>query len=453
MQLDQGAGDGEPEPAALMALGELVLHLLERPPQLGDVVLGDADAGILDGDFHVAARTRQMHVDAAAVAGELHGVGEEIEEHLLQRAAVGLQHQMLRPVAIERDVALGGGLAHHLHAVGDDVGEIHIADIERHAAGLDLRHVEDVVDHLQQIGAARIDIAGIFLIFGMTERSEQSLLHHLGEADHGIERRAQLVTDIGEELRLCPVGGLGAVLLQGIFLGEIDELLLLLLQLAAREPQLGDACPELLLALGEALLALLQHGDVGADADIATVAGPPLVDMQPTAVLDLRLIGAAVVVIGAGDRHALGDDRLGRCGDHLVIRAAGTHRVVGQAVELLIFAVAHDEAVVAVPQHEGFGDRLHGVAKSRIRAEAGVLRISLLDGTDAIVTVRNIAKTDAQLAFFQPVDEALGDWRRDASLEITLLVCTGMLLALLAGGLWYLALARPARRPTASPRS
>ena len=98
MQLDQGAGDGEPESAALMALGELVLHLLERPPELGDVVLGDADAGILDGDFHVAARTRQMHVDAAAVAGEFHGVGEEIEEHLLQRAAVGLQHQMLRPV-------------------------------------------------------------------------------------------------------------------------------------------------------------------------------------------------------------------------------------------------------------------------------------------------------------------------------------------------------------------
>ena len=87
-------------------------------------------------------------------------------------------------------------------------------------------------------------------------------------------------------------------------------------------------------------------------------------------------------------------------------------------------------------------------------AEAGVLRLTLLDGTDAIVTVRNIAKTDAQLAFFQPVDEALLDWRRDASLEITLLVCTGLLLALLAGGLWYLAPATTAtKRPTASPRS
>ncbi len=88
--------------------------------------------------------------------------------------------------------------------------------------------------------------------------------------------------------------------------------------------------------------------------------------MQPAAVFDLRLVGAAVVVIGAGDRHALGDDRLGCRGDHLVIWTAGAHRVVAQTMELLIFAVAHDQAVVAVPQHEGFGDRLHGVAKPRI---------------------------------------------------------------------------------------
>jgi len=80
-------------------------------------------------------------------------------------------------------------------------------------------------------------------------------------------------------------------------------------------------------------------------------------------------------------------------------------------------------------------------------AEAGVLRLTLTDGTDAIVTVRNIAKSDAQLAFFQPVDEALLDWRRDARLEITLLICTGLLLTLFAGGLWYLA---PATTATSS---
>ena len=72
-------------------------------------------------------------------------------------------------------------------------------------------------------------------------------------------------------------------------------------------------------------------------------------------------------------------------------------------------------------------------------AEAGVLRITLADGTDAIVTVRDVADTNAQLAFIQPANAALSVWRQEASLEITLLICTGLVLALLGGGLWYLA--------------
>src|SRR5262252_5389443 len=75
-------------------------------------------------------------------------------------------------------------------------------------------------------------------------------------------------------------------------------------------------------------------------------------------------------------------------------------------------------------------------------ADAGVLEIALADGTDAIVTVRDVPKTDAQLAFVQPVDEALVDWRSATRLEITLLLCTGLMLALYAGGLRH-------RRPAA----
>ena len=42
MQLGQRARDGEAEARAGMALGELVLHLLERPAELAELVLGDA---------------------------------------------------------------------------------------------------------------------------------------------------------------------------------------------------------------------------------------------------------------------------------------------------------------------------------------------------------------------------------------------------------------------------
>ena len=66
--------------------------------------------------------------------------------------------------------------------------------------------------------------------------------------------------------------------------------------------------------------------------------------------------------------------------------------------------------------------------------------------------MRNVPQTDAQLAFIQPVGAALADWRRAASLEITLLVLTGLVLALLAGGLWYLAPDRRARKRGALTR-
>ena len=86
-------------------------------------------------------------------------------------------------------------------------------------------------------------------------------------------------------------------------------------------------------------------------------------------------------------------------------------------------------------------------------AEAGVLRLTLLDGADAIVTVRNVPQTETQLAFIQPVGAALAEWASTARLEITLLVLTGLVLALLAGGLWYLVPPPHATMRAPSPRS
>ena len=71
-------------------------------------------------------------------------------------------------------------------------------------------------------------------------------------------------------------------------------------------------------------------------------------------------------------------------------------------------------------------------------ADAGVLRMTLVDGTDAIVTVRNVPSTDAQLAFLQPVDGALAGWQRGAAIVITIFVSGALLLVLLSAGLWYL---------------
>ena len=84
-------------------------------------------------------------------------------------------------------------------------------------AGLDARHVENVVDDAEEVGAAVVDVLAVLGVLGRAERTEHPRLHDLREADDGVERRAQFVADIGEELRLGAVGLLGAVLLLGIF--------------------------------------------------------------------------------------------------------------------------------------------------------------------------------------------------------------------------------------------
>jgi two-component system cell cycle sensor histidine kinase PleC len=71
-------------------------------------------------------------------------------------------------------------------------------------------------------------------------------------------------------------------------------------------------------------------------------------------------------------------------------------------------------------------------------ADAGVLQMALADGTEAIVTVRDIADTEAQLTLIQPVDAALSLWRWDTRIEISLLVGSGLLLLLLGGAVFYL---------------
>ena len=149
----------------------------------------------------------------------------------------------------------------------------------------------------QEILAARADVAAIFLVFVGAERAEDAALHHLGETDDGVERRAQLVAHVGEEFGLGAVGALGLRLLVEVALGEVGELVGLRFELLARLLEVRDDGDELLLGFDQLLLVALQRRDVGADRDIAAVLGAALVDLQPAPVVELRLEGARAHVL------------------------------------------------------------------------------------------------------------------------------------------------------------
>ena len=86
-------------------------------------------------------------------------------------------------------------------------------------------HVEDVVDETKQEFAARADVAAVIVYLSQPSAPKMPLSMTSAEAEDGVERRAQLVAHLGEELGFGAVGALGLRLLVEVALGEVGELL------------------------------------------------------------------------------------------------------------------------------------------------------------------------------------------------------------------------------------
>ena len=160
----------------------------------------------------------------------------------------------LRDIGGELDLLVVGARRHDAHGVVEEAAEPDLLEVEADAAGLDLRHVEDVVDDVEQVLAALVDVLAVVAVLVAADRAEHLRLHDLGEADDGVERRAQLVAHIGEEARLRLVGLFGAGLLLGVFLRQVGELLGLTLERALRGAQVGDGLHQPLLRISSASL-------------------------------------------------------------------------------------------------------------------------------------------------------------------------------------------------------
>src|SRR6185503_10701197 len=94
--------------------------------------------------------------------------------------------------------------AHHLHRLGRERGQVYRYGLERGPAQLDFRKIQEGVDQRQQVRAARMDD---FRVLDVTLAAIEVLIaDDLGEAEDGVQRRAQLVAHRREEMALRQVG-------------------------------------------------------------------------------------------------------------------------------------------------------------------------------------------------------------------------------------------------------
>ena len=232
MQLDEPLREREAEAGALALLDARLglLELLEDPL----VILGgDARAGVGDRDPHLAVECAARHVDGPARRRELHGVREQVEDHLSDPALVAVDDVDVRNRRQrDLDAVLRRPLAHHHDAALERLPQRERRDLELDLPGLDLGEVEDVVDQRQQVVGRGQDVVEVLRLL-LVDVAEQPLAQHLREADDRVQRRPQLVRHVGEELRLVPARRL--------------ELTALLVELAERGGELPGPLLDLLL--------------------------------------------------------------------------------------------------------------------------------------------------------------------------------------------------------------
>ena len=175
-----------------------------------------SSSGAMPGPVSSTSNTRAVlrppraQRDAAAL-GELDRVAEQVDQDLPQLALVARHRagQVGGQVGPQHEVPGLGAHADHLLEAAQERRQVERGFVEGDAPGLDLREREHVVDEAEQVLAAPQDGAEVLAVARRTR--SRVALHELGEAEDGVERRAQLVAHVGEE------DALGAVrLLRGL---------------------------------------------------------------------------------------------------------------------------------------------------------------------------------------------------------------------------------------------
>ena len=222
--------DGQAEAAAAVLARQAGVALHEG---FEDVLMQrrvDAGAGVFDA--HDGARAavvadhefaRQHHMPAL---GELDGVGGQVGHHLAhaRRVAEDVRH-VAGPVEAHRHRLGRGATPHRRHQRAQDFGQ-QLRQVERlqrqlDAAGVQARQVENLIDQLQQRAARSqrdVEITPLRRLLGGLEGE-------LGQAEQAVERRAQFVAHVGQELALGVAGPLGLFAL-ALRLGQGDVELL-----------------------------------------------------------------------------------------------------------------------------------------------------------------------------------------------------------------------------------
>ena len=204
--------DGQAEAGAAVKPGGRGVHLTELVKQPGNLVLGDADAGVADGKMQLqtvrdgGVENTNMDTDST-LRGKLDGVADQIGEDLANPHGIAADQRgdFRGDAGSELDFFLLRLQAHDGDHVFQLAAQAEIHFLQLHFPSLDFREIQDVIDELQQ-GFAAVpgqpeEVVLLGRQLGVVQQGE-----HAEDAVHG---GPDFVAHVGEEFALGQVGDLG----------------------------------------------------------------------------------------------------------------------------------------------------------------------------------------------------------------------------------------------------
>ena len=179
---------------------------VEGLEQVRELLGRHAETGVahLDFDARGVGRGPPADNDRAAAPLVLDGVADQVDQHLPQPQVVGAHlpgHRLIGPVRLDAylHLAIGRQRADQRQRLVDRERDRDRVERQRHAAALDAREVEHIVDHRQQL---RFGVLNVTHPFGLRRFQRRSGVHaqQLREAEHRVLRSAELVAHARQDL-------------------------------------------------------------------------------------------------------------------------------------------------------------------------------------------------------------------------------------------------------------
>ena len=183
-----------------MFTGERAVHLPEFIKNTPLIPRRDTDAAVADNEENLPVCLLDLQGNRPFF-GKFDRVGEKIKQYLIHLVFIGKQHRFPLNMSIKLQPFFIGQRLCSFEETFDNLPGFKFCRINIHPARLNLGQVKDVVDQVEQLPPVPVNDPEVFgrllrVLFNPPAD------HQLRKAHDTVERGAQFMTHIGEELGL-----------------------------------------------------------------------------------------------------------------------------------------------------------------------------------------------------------------------------------------------------------